>query len=445
MEMDATGRAALKIRNRNDHSFEGKTVKSGQHVIKTGDNSPSKPSTLIRARKLRGPADVTLDFGKFSEYYWVNLRRLVEMKSFPDGIHKTVPATQFLHCILLFLLVCCPGLLSANPAPAPVLQSPANNALNVDPDGVLTWTWLDDLVANGSFESGMSPGWYISGNPSLWTITTMTSNYFGMGLRFATAYFPLMGPTNLGRLVQDIYIPADATSATLQWSERIHEAVPGHLTGRFRVMLYQGGSLVQVLEDVAASLGFMNWVSRSTNLLAYAGQSLQLVFQADAYSPLAYGQWYADIDGISFVCNHPSRPDFKVLLGKSPTFAPGDEVGTTSALGFSLPLLATNTTYFWKIGSFRDGVTNFSPRFSFKTGTRTLPKLLYLGSSGSAVTLGFTTKTNRSYIIEQRDGLGPSYPWYDLLPLGPGTGGPITVDVPLPWNDQAYWRVRVEP
>jgi hypothetical protein len=201
------------------------------------------------------------------------------MKSFPNGGHKTVLAGPFLYYILGFLILCSRSLLLGNPAPSPVLKTPANNASNVDPDGVLTWTWLDDLVANGSFETGMSPGWYLNGNSSLWTITTMTSNIFGMGLRFATAYFPFMGPTNSGQLLQDIFIPADATSAKLQWSERIHEAVPGHLTGRLRVYLYQGGTPVQLLEDVYASTGTINFVSRTTNLLAYAGQFLQLVFR----------------------------------------------------------------------------------------------------------------------------------------------------------------------
>jgi hypothetical protein len=209
-------------------------------------------------------------------------------------------------------------------------------------------------------------------------------------------------------------------------------------------MLFEGGTAVKLLEDVFGT-GIPFFTSHSTNLLAYAGRYLQLVFQADLLSPTAVGRWEAAVDGVSFVCTHGSRPDFQVLLGKSATLVPTNEIGTTTELSLSLPPLATNTTYFWKVGALRDGVTNYSSRFSFRTGARVLPSLLYKGINGSGVTLGFTTKTNRSYTIEQRDGWDPAYTWYDLLWLGPGSGGPTNVDVPLPWNDEAYWRVRVDP
>src|SRR5258708_1736177 len=72
------------------------------------------------------------------------------------------------------------------------------------------------------------------------------------------------------------------------------------------------------------------------------------------------------------------------------------------------------------------------------------PYVKSVGPSPSGPTLRLsTTKTNRSYTIEQRDGLDTSLFWYDILPLGQGTGGPLDLDVPLPWNDQAFWRVRV--
>ena len=32
-----------------------------------------------------------------------------------------------------------------------------------------------------------------------------------------------------------------------------------------------------------------------------------------------------------------------------------------------------------------------------------------------------------------------------LIWVGQGTGTPMEVEVPLPWNGTAYWRLRVSP
>ncbi len=108
--------------------------------------------------------------------------------------------------------------MSANPAPAPTLQTPAANATNVDPDGWFGWRWVDDLMANGSFESGLTPGWYTGGQyPSVWKVYTSTTNAWGMGYRFVSTDFTLIPAPAYGQIIQDIYVPADATSATLSW------------------------------------------------------------------------------------------------------------------------------------------------------------------------------------------------------------------------------------
>jgi hypothetical protein len=332
-----------------------------------------------------------------------------------------------------------------SPAPAPTLQTPANGAVNSDPDGILTWTWTDDLISNGSFETGFAPGWYAGGiNPAVWSVSTMTSNTYGMGLRFATGAFSPSNPTNAGQLIQDITIPASATSAILAWNERIWTSLPTHPPAQFKVMLYQDGSFLNLLENNFGSSS-QSFVSRSTNLLVYAGQSLQLVFEARGISANTYQAFYADVDNVSFLCNHTSRPPFEVLLSTSSNVGPADRIGTTSALNFSLPLLQTNTTYYWKIGAARDGVTNYSSRFSFRTGVRVLPKIVVQYSGGSSLNLAFSTKTTRSYTLEQRDGLAQGYIWYDRLSLGRGLGSSTNLTLPLPGSSAGYWRIRVDP
>jgi hypothetical protein len=351
-----------------------------------------------------------------------------------------------LRSVLLFLALSQPVL--ANPAPAPLLQSPSPGATNVDPDPTLTWRWIDDLMSNGSFESGLSPGWYAGGpNPTIWQVYTDTTNRYGMGYRWATTY--MTNVSAMGQIIQDIYVPADAASATLQWSERVWNLLPTQLLGRFRVWLAQGGVAVLLLEDATGSEPvFMphNWVSRSTNLLAYAGQSFQLIVQADSYSPLAPMNWFADVDGFTFACEHfTSTPEFQVYVGKSSSLRSTNQVGDTTGLSFGSVPLASSTTYYWRVAAVRDSVTNYSTTAPFRTGQRVLPTLTLTGQTATGVRMSFPTHINRYYTIEQSDSVGDGAYWYDVVSAGLGTGAPIEVEVPWSGNDATFWRLRVNP
>jgi hypothetical protein len=357
------------------------------------------------------------------------------------------------HAIRLLVPVLLAGFLhgaTASPAPAPLLQLPASGAVNVDPDTTLSWRWVDDLMVNGSFESGMTPGWYTGGaNPDIWQIFTSTTNAYGMGFRLAGTQSPYyVAPAN-GQLIQDLYIPADAVSATLQWSERIFDFIPTYPVARLRVMLFQGGGWVTTLEDALGNEPMFlshNWVTRSTNLLAYAGQSLQLVVQVNFYDPRAATMWLADLDGFSFACEFTSAmPEFQVFLGKSSTLRATNQIGDTTALSLAVPPLDSLTTYYWRVGAVRDGVTNFSTTAHFKTGQRVLPAVTVAGVTDTSVRLSFPTRTGRNYTIEQRDGLDRLGSWYDILTAGQGTGAPMEVEVPRPGNNTAFWRLRVSP
>lgn len=284
--------------------------------------------------------------------------------------------------VLRFFLILLAGcsMAAASPAPAPSLQSPLPGATNVDPDPTLSWRWIDDLISNGSFETGFSPGWYTSGTvPNIWQIYTDTTNRYGMGYRWATTYMPNL-PSATGQLIQDIYIPADAVSATLQWKERIWNMLPSlPQIGRLRVMLAQGGVAVAMLEDASGAEPLFlahTWVSRSTNVLAFAGQSLQLIVQANSYSPMAFNSWFADVDGFSFACEYfTGTPEFQVYLGNSPTLRTTNQVADTTDLSFAALPLSPSTTYYWRVAAVRDGVTNYSTTTWFRTGQRVLPQL----------------------------------------------------------------------
>ena len=350
---------------------------------------------------------------------------------------------------MLFLSVALGGNACASSAPGPLLQSPSPGATNVAPDTTLTWRWVDDLMVNGSFETGFSPGWYAGGQyPAIWAVYTDTTNAYGMGYKWAGSSMPNV-LRSTGQVFQDLYIPADAISATLQWKERIYNTLPYTIMGRLRVLLYQGGVPVVLLEDAMGNEPqFLshNWVSRSTNLLAYAGQNIQLVVQADGYIPQAAFAWFADVDGFGFSSEYFSAPpEFQVYLGKSSTLRSTNLVGTTSELSFAAPPLAPATSYFWRVAAVRDGVTNYSSTVQFKTGQRVLPQVTMTGRTATGVLLSFPTQANRSYTIEQLDAFDGTSTWYDLLPVGAGSGIPIQVEVTYPLNGTAFWRLRVSP
>ena len=140
-----------------------------------------------------------------------------------------------------------------------------------------------------------------------------------------------------------------------------------------------------------------------------------------------------------------AMPEFQVLLGKTSTLWATNQIGDTTALRLAAPPLASSTTYYWSVGAVQDGVTNFSTTAHFKTGQRVLPAVTVAGVTGSGVRLSFPTRADRSYTIEQRDGLDGAAVWYDMFLVGQGTGVPMEVEVPLPANSTAFWRLRVSP
>lgn len=340
----------------------------------------------------------------------------------------------------------------ANPTPPPSLVSPAPSASNVSPDAVLTWQWVDNLINNGSFESGgLLPGWYTGGtNANIWQVYNNHTNAYGMGYFWATVYMPYL-PQATGQLIQDIYIPPDATSATLQWKQRIWNLQPSLRPeiGRLRVKLIQGGVTLATLDSAnGAELIYQShtWVSRSTNLLAFAGQSFQLVFQADSYSTLAVNDWFVDIDGVSLSSQYVTgAPDYQVYLSKQPTLTATNLVADTTDLYYGSLPLAPYTAYYWRVAAVRNGTTNYSSPAQFFTSARVLPKVAVTGQTATGVLLTFPTLTNRTYTIEQSDSVGSGAVWYDTVLAGPGTGAPMQIEVPFPSTTNSFWRLKVSP
>jgi hypothetical protein len=265
-----------------------------------------------------------------------------------------------------------------------------------------------------------------------------------MGYRWATTFIPNVQHA-AGQLLHDFQIPINATSATLEWKQRVWNLIPSTLIGRLRAYLFENGSAILLIENATGSEPIYTpheWVTRSTNLLAYAGRTLQLVFQADSYSAVAANSWFADIDGIKFSCEHPARPDFQVYVGRNPVLGSTDLVTQTSETNYSSLVMQPYATYYWRVDAVRDGTANQSLVRSFRTRQRFLPQLRVVSATASGVRLGFDSHLNRFYTVEQSGSLSGS--WFNVTVATPGTGGPMELEFFTP-DDCAFWRLRISP
>jgi hypothetical protein len=311
----------------------------------------------------------------------------------------------------------------------------------VDPDVALSWQWVDELIVNGSFETGLNPGWVAGGpNPTMWQLAGSPPD------QFARTTIPNVSQA-LGQIAQDVVIPAEATSATLRWNVRVWNLLPASVIGRLRILVAENGGVVASLEDATGSETVFRahtWVARSTNLLAYAGRTLQLVVRADTYSTAAVSSWYADVDGFSLSCEHPARPQFLVYVGTNATLSATDQVADTTSLSFDSLALESSKRYYWRVASVRDGVTNSSATRTFTTGRRVLPPLTVAGVNETVARLQFQSRTNRYYFIQQADTVDGMTGWFDVTLSLPGTGGVMEIPVFVPWT-AAFWRLRITP
>ncbi len=270
----------------------------------------------------------------------------------------------------------------------------------------------------------------------MWQVYQTSTN------KWATTVIP-NSTTSSAQLIQDFSIPADAVSATIQWKERVWNSALTQV-GRFRVLLYKDGGVVARLEDTPGSAS-PTWVTRSTNLLAYAGSSLQIVIQADTYSPAAVNSWGADVDDVSLTCEHSTTPQFLVYVGKNRALLSSDQAGATTGLSFDSVALDPSSTYYWAVAAVRDGVANYSATNRFTTGPRVPPQLTILGLTFSTVRLGFISRTNRYYTIQQTDALGDNALWADVTLTYPGTGAAMEIETYQTWIGNAFWRLRISP
>ena len=215
---------------------------------------------------------------------------------------------------------------SCAPLAEPNNPDPCDGAINVPVDTNLAWNGgvpvsCDDLP-NGGFESGFFPPWTTITGPGSeltpWAVTTGGTGWYWNGFPFEGAFFAQNGFDGDAGLFYDIYqeitIPANATSAILNWSERIQwDMIPyGATLPRQYVVSVQpagGGAPLAVLYAMSLNpltSGDTGYVPHSIDLLSVApgiaGQTVRINFHETI--PETYtGPAQFDLDAVSLNCN----------------------------------------------------------------------------------------------------------------------------------------------
>ena len=204
------------------------------------------------------------------------------------------------------------------PAP-PHDPVPADGAVEVSLNTLLQWSGGGSpTLQNGGFETGVFTGWTIVTGPGTeyqpWTLATAGSgNWFFNGIPFEGIYFAQNGFDGDAGLFYDIYqeidVPEGASSAQLEWSERLQwDTTFGAAIERPYEVTIQpagGGAPLALLFSTTIppdTTGDTGYVTHSVDLLAayppISGQTVRINFHQ--FIPETYtGPAQFDLDGVS--------------------------------------------------------------------------------------------------------------------------------------------------
>jgi hypothetical protein len=317
--------------------------------------------------KLIVPSNVIILAGQLSNSF--NLT-LVD-NSIPDGnqtVNVTASAPGFTNGIGSMVVI-------DDETPAqPSNPRPANTATSVPANTNLSWSIgpAGELVLNGGFETGTFTNWSkenVGGGD--WVIDNGALNPPGPESTtppYAGSYSVVSEQTNTGThvLYQDITLPPTASSAVLTWVDRIHNYATDFTSNQyFHVEIRTtNDTLLQTAFTTTSGETLVNdWTNRTFDLSTYAGQTVRIAFvEVDSLNYLN-----VHLDNISVQVNS-TAPGVSndVYFGTSPTPGPAQFQGRTTNTYWTLPLLAPQTTYYWKIVAHKTG-TNAGAIWQFTT------------------------------------------------------------------------------
>ncbi|MCX6345190.1 MAG: putative Ig domain-containing protein, partial [Armatimonadetes bacterium] len=262
--------------------------------------------------------------------------------------------------------------------PAPTNPSPPDGSLNNHLDVDLSWGGggTAELIVNGDFETGDFTGW-TQANTGLGSFSINNGTFDPAGPDgplppFAGNYSALSVPTGPGVLsiYQDISIPLGASSALLTWVDRIrnhHTAfVDPNQEYRVEIRNTQNVLLAQAFSTNPGNPLFSDWTARSFDLSAFAGSTVRVAF----VTQVQYYFMNAHLDNVSVQINTgaPAGLTYDVYFGTNPIPGPGEFKGNTPTTSWELPVLESDTLYYWKVVAKNAGAEASGPVWSFRTG-----------------------------------------------------------------------------
>ncbi len=235
--------------------------------------------------------------------------------------------------------------------PVPFKPSPPHLGVDVPLTPRLSWS---DLIQNGGFETGDFTGW--------------TKEDFGAGdFLLNDGVFdpqsadgpvpPYLGnfnamtdlPGALHSIHQELTIPAAAGSVTLRWAHRLRNHA-GVFAGnqQFRVEIRDtNNSVLDVAYATATGDPLLQeWTTYSYDLTGFRSQTVRVVFCVENSA----GFFNAHVDDVSVLVAAPGATTYDVYFGTNPSPGAAEFLGNTPENFWDqLPLLAAQTTYYWRV------------------------------------------------------------------------------------------------
>jgi uncharacterized repeat protein (TIGR01451 family) len=258
--------------------------------------------------------------------------------------------------------------------PTPFRPKPLHGATNVPVSIALSWNpGVGEIMVNGGFETGDFTGWAIvNGGYGAWVINDGTFDPDGpegtnmpISGKFNAMIAQIGGGQHL--LYQDVFIPPDALTAEWNWSDRIRNYTPYFAPNQvFRVEVRDTNHavLATAFTTQPGDPPLTDWQHRRFDLAPFRGRVVRLAF----YEEDSTGYFNVLLDDVSVRLGEPATPTaYDVYFGTAPTPGAAEFRGNTTNAFWSLPSLALNTTYYWRIVARRGAATTAGPVWRFTT------------------------------------------------------------------------------
>lgn len=256
--------------------------------------------------------------------------------------------------------------------PQPVSPHPQHLSSDNSPTTSLSWSGGEgEALVNGGFERGDLSGWILeSGGEGRFLINDGTLDPEGPepptppGSGKYDALSQQHGPGRYA-LIQDLTLAPGATSATLEWSDRIHNHASFYLDPdqRFQVEIRSPDD--QVLAVAYATLEgdplLQDWVRRRYDLSDFIGRAIRIAFVSEA----RYSYLNVHLDDVSVRLGEPGKTMYEVYFGTNAIPGASDLLGVTTSNRWDLPRLSIAQTYRWQVVAKHEFARSAGPIWEF--------------------------------------------------------------------------------